>query len=142
MIAAAMITLTCSVVMFAFAQLNQMCMVSRLYTGASTTAQSQIDIITTAAPFQPFTTGSAAAQIPVELTPGTTTSAVTIYQDPISNLTINGTMTTVVTATTSSYANGTNTDTLYLYQAVVTVTYSYRNRSYSISMSTLRTSDV
>lgn len=136
-VSAAMIGLTCSVVMFAFAQLNQMTMVTRLYTGASTAAQSQIDLICTDGPFQPQS-----SIIPTELQPGTATATVVVYEDPISNLTINGTMTTVVTATTTSYANGTLTDTLYLYEATVTVTYSYRNRNYSVAFSTLRAADV
>jgi hypothetical protein len=141
MIAGAMITLTCSVVMFAFSQLNQVCMVSRLYTGASTMGENQVDLIQTDGPFRPFVSGVDAAQIPAVLTTGTTTAAVTVFQDPISGTTISGTMTTVITPTTTSYANGTLTDTLYLYLGTVTVTYNYRNRSYSIQFSTTRTSD-
>ena len=137
MVAAAMISLTCSVVMFAFTQLNQMAMVSRLYTGATSCAQSQIDLIGTDVPFEPQNN-----LVPTELQPGTATANITVYQDPISNFAVTGTMTTTVSAANSSYANGTNTDTLYLYVATVTVTYSYRNRNYSVSFSTLRTADV
>lgn len=136
-VAAGMISLTCSSVMFAFTQLNQMAMVSRLYTGAAICAQSQIDLIETDAPFEPQNN-----LVPTELQPGTATANVTVYRDPISNFAVAGTMTTTVTAANGSYANGTNTDTLYLYEATVTITYSYRNHSYSVSMSTLRTTDV
>lgn len=137
MVAAAMITVTCTTFMFAFTQLNQMAMVSRLYTGAASVGQSQIDLISTDSPFQPQNN-----LIPAELQPGTATASVTVYQDPISNFTIAGTMTTTVAAVNASYTYGSTTDTLYLYRATVTVTYSYRNRNYSVSFSTLRTADV
>jgi len=137
MVAAAMIGLTCTTFMFAFTQLNQMAMVARLYTGAGSVAQAQIDLIYTDTPFQPQSN-----LIPAELTPGTVTANVTVYHDPISGLTIPATMTTVVAAVNASYTYGSTTDTLYLYQATVTVTYSYRNRNYSVSYSTLRTADV
>lgn len=136
-VASAMIGLTCSVVMFAFSQLNQMSMVTRLYTGAATAGQSQIDFLSTDSPFQPQNN-----LIPTELQPGTATTTVTIYQDPISGFSINGTMTTTVTTANTSYTSGSTTDTLYLYLATVTVTYQYRNRNYTVSFSTARTSDV
>ena len=136
-VAAAMIGLTCSTFMFAFTQLNRMAMITRLYTGAASVAQAQIDLISTDSPFQPQNN-----LIPAELEPGTATATVTIYQDPISNFTVTGTMTTTVAAVNSSYTYGSTTDTLYLYQAYVTVTYVYRSRNYTVSYSTLRTADV
>jgi type II secretory pathway pseudopilin PulG len=137
MISCAMICITCGSFMYVFTQLNQMAMVSRLYTGAFAVAQSQIDLISTDSPFQPQN-----GLVPAELTPGTTTATVTVYHDPISNNTINGTMTTTVTTNNSSYTQGSTTETLYLYEANVNVTYSYRNKNYSVSFSTLRTSDI
>jgi type II secretory pathway pseudopilin PulG len=137
-VAAAMIGLTCSVVMFAFTQLNQMAMVTRLYTGAATEAESQIDLILTDTPFEPQYSGV----IPTVLTTGTTSANVTIYQDPISKFTISGTMTTIVSTKNTTYVTGSHNDTLYLYLATVQVTYSYRNRNYSVSLSTTRTSDI
>ncbi|MGA3169441.1 MAG: hypothetical protein ABSE62_00355 [Chthoniobacteraceae bacterium] len=137
MVSAAMIGLTCTVVMFAFAQLNQMSMITRLYSGACTYAQSQIDYLDTVTPFQPQN-----SSVPAGLTPGTTTTNVTVYQDPISGFTINGTMTTTVSTANTSYTSGSTTDTLYLYSATVTVTYQYRDRNYTVSLSTCRTSDV
>jgi len=98
-VAAGMISVTCSSVMFAFTSLNQMAMVSRLYTGAAINAQSQIDLISTDSPFEPQYN-----IVPSELQPGTTSTSVTVYRDPISNFTVTGTMTTTVTA-----ANGTST---------------------------------
>jgi type II secretory pathway pseudopilin PulG len=137
MVAMAMISITCTSFMFVFSQLNQMAMVSRLSTGAAALAQSQIDLISTDAPFQPQY-----GITPSELTPGTVSTSVNVYDDPISGNTVAGTMTTIITAVDATYPNGTVTDTLYLYTANVTVTYTYRNRSYSVSYSTLRTSDV
>jgi prepilin-type N-terminal cleavage/methylation domain-containing protein len=137
MVASAMIAITCTTFMYVFTQLNTMAMVSRLYTGATAVAENQIDFLNTDTPFVP-----ASNIIPTELTPGTTTSSVNVYNDPISGMTIPGTMSTTVTAVNSTYANGSVTDTLYLYAATVTVTYSYRNRNYSVSFSTLRTADI
>jgi len=137
MVSCAMICLTCTTFMFVFTQLNQMAMITRLYTGAYAVAQGQIDLIGTDSPFQPQN-----SLVPAELTPGTATAAVTVYHDPISNNTIPGTMTTTVTAANTSYTAGSTTETLYLYEATVTVAYSYRNRNYSVSFSTLRTSDI
>jgi hypothetical protein len=139
MVSCAMICLTCTTFMFVFSQLNQMAMVSRLYTGAYAVGQTQIDLISTDSPFQP---GATTPLVPAELKPGTVGAPVTVYQDPISGNTISGTMTTTVTPVNGSYTSGSTTETLYLYQATVTVTYSYRNRNYSVSFSTLRTSDV
>jgi len=138
MVSAAMIALTCTVVMFAFSQLNQMSMITRLYSGACTYAQSQVDYLNTVSPFEPQYSG----EVPTALTPGTTTTTVIVYQDPISGFTINGTMTTTVSTANTTYTAGSTTDTLYLYLANVTVTYQYRNRNYTVSLSTCRTSDV
>jgi hypothetical protein len=137
MVACAMICLTCTSFMFVFTQLNQMAMISRLYTGAAALAENQIDLISTDSPFQPQNN-----LVPTELTPGTVSTGVTVYQDPVSNNTIPGTMTTTVATANTSYTSGSVTDTLYLYQATVTITYTYRNHSYSVSFSTLRTADV
>jgi len=137
MVASAMIALTCTSFMFVFTQLNQMAMINRLYTGAQAVAQNQIDLISTDTPFVP-----AKSEIPTELTPGTATASVNVYNDPISGNTVPGTMTTTVAAVNSTYSNGSVTDTLYLYTATVSVTYSYRNRSYTVTMSTLRTADI
>jgi type II secretory pathway pseudopilin PulG len=137
MISCAMITIVCTSFMFVFTQLNRMAMISRLYTGAYAVAQSQIDLIGTDSPFQPQNN-----LVPTELNPGTTTATVTVYKDPISNNTINGTMTTTVTTNNSSYTSGSVTETLYLYEAYVSVAYTYRGRSYSVAFSTLRTSDI
>jgi type II secretory pathway pseudopilin PulG len=140
MISCAMISLTCTAFMFVFTQLNQMAMISRLYTGAYAVAQSQIDHISTDGPFEPEATDPVVPP-PAALTVGTTTTPVTIYQDPISNNTVTGTMTTVVAPLNTVYTSGATSETLYLYKATVTVAYSYRNRNYSVSFSTLRTSD-
>jgi prepilin-type N-terminal cleavage/methylation domain-containing protein len=137
MVASAMIAITCTTFMYVFAQLNQMAMVSRLYTGAWSVALNQCDLISTDTPFVP-----ANSEIPTELTPGTATANVTVYYDAVSGNTIPGTMTTVVNAINTTYANGSVTDTLYLYQATVTVSYTYRNRNYAVSLSTVRTADI
>jgi type II secretory pathway pseudopilin PulG len=137
MISCAMIVLVCSCFMYAFTQLNRMAMVSRLYTGAYAVGQAQIDLISSHSPFEPQN-----GDVPTELTPGTTSKPVTVYQDPISDNTITGTMTTTVSTNNGSYTQGSVTETLYLYEAYVNVTYTYRGRNYNVSFSTLRTSDI
>lgn len=137
MISCAMIAIVCTSFVMVFTQLNQMAMISRLYTGAYAVGQSQIDLISTDSPFQPQNN-----LVPTELTPGTTSTPVTIYHDAISNNMISGTMTTTISTNNSTYTQGSTTETLYLYVANVNVTYTYRNRTYSVSFSTLRTSDI
>lgn len=142
-VSAAMIALTCGVVVYVFNQLNQMTMVTRLYTGAATEAQSQIDQILTATPFEPQYSGTGTnTTIPTVLNSGTTKTTVTVYQDPISNFTISGTMSTVITSSSTTYTSGSTKDTLYLDLGTVLINYSYRNRNYSVSFSTARTSDI
>jgi type II secretory pathway pseudopilin PulG len=140
MVASAMIALTCTTFMFVFTQLNQMAMINRLFTGATVAAETQIDLINTDTPFVPAATN----EVPTELTPGTATTSVNIYNnnDPSSPMIIPGTMTTTVTAVNATYTNGSVQDTLYLYTATVTVTYTYRNTNYSVSLSTMRTADI
>lgn len=134
MVAAAMIGIVASTTFFAMIQMNQNASVSRLYTGAMTAGQNQIDLLLTDAPFNPQK-----SQVPPELNPTQSSkSTVTIYQDPTSGIVVSGTQSTTVATVNPTY----NGNALYEYQATVTVTYSYRNRNYSVSMSTLRVSDI
>ena len=134
MVAAAMIGIVASTTFFAMIQMNQNAAVSRLYTGAMTAGQNEIDLLLTDAPFNPQKN-----QIPPEWnTAQPTTSTVTIYQDPAAGVVVSGTQSTSVVALNPTY----NGNLLYEYRATVTITYSYRNRNYSVAMSTLRASDI
>lgn len=128
----AMIGIVCSTSMFALIQMNQNSVVARLYTGAMSQAQNQIDLILTAA-YKPQNN-----IIPTVLQPTPSTQAtVPIYQDPTSGAVVSGTMVTQVVNLSPTY----NGNTLYEVRSTVTVTYSYRNRPYSVALSALRTSD-
>lgn len=137
----------------ALTRMNNFASVSRNYTGAYTAALTQIDAILTDGPFNPQRN-----QIPSELTPGTTSQPVTIYQEqqagiiggilqlitnpPRPNQTFSGTMTTTVVDVSPTPGAAP-----YIYRATVTITYPYLDHDgvhkplYSFSMSTLRTSD-
>lgn len=134
MVAAAMIGIVASTTFFAMIQMNQNAAISRLYTGAMTAGQNQIDLLLTDAPFNPQKN-----QVPTELAPAASSkSTVTIYQDPSSGTVVSGTQSTSIAALNPTY----NGNALYEYQATVTITYSYRNHNYSVVMSTLRVSDI
>lgn len=135
LVALAMIGLMASSALWALVLINSNAAVERLYTGAMTAAQSQIDLILSDTPFDPQLN-----QFPAlgELNPGTQTQTVPIYTDPVSgNVVVSGTMTTTITDP-GLQINGNSLNT---YQATVTVTYSYRNRNYTVTMCTLRASD-
>jgi type II secretory pathway pseudopilin PulG len=111
---------------------------ARLYSEAIARAEQQIDAILTKGPFDP----SANPQlIPTVLTLGTTTqNGVLIYKDPVtSQVTVTGTMTTVVTNTGLAGTVGSTPTDLNLWQATVTVTWIFRGKNYSVSLDTMRT---
>ena len=120
---------------WALSSANQSSFVGRLYTGAITAGQNQIDLILSDMPFNPQ---NGASQIPPELTVGTQTATVPVYVDPITNFTVNGTMTTTV-ANTGTVLNSYN---LNIYCATVTITYTYRKRNYTVVMNTMRAPDI
>ena len=135
LVALAMIGLMASSALWALVMINSNAAIARLYTGAMTTAQSQIDLILSDTPFDPQLDEYPALG---ELNVGTQTQSVPIYTDPATgNVVVSGTMTTTITDPGIEL----NGDDLNTYQATVTVTYQFRNRSYTVTMSTLRASD-
>ena len=143
------IALVVGAVIFGLSQLNYYAAVNRLYTGAQTLAQNQIDLILTKAPFNPAT-----SQYPTPnvlqigtyysdpTNPNTlynSAQPVAIYTDPsTNNQIVTGSIKTVVTDSGVSIG-GTS---LNLRQATVTVTYTYRNKTFTVQMNTMRASDV
>ena len=91
-----------------------------------------IELVSTDAPFSPPD-----AQIPVELGLGTQTAPVLVYDDPNSEASVNGVMTTIVDDPNYSQ-NGYN---LHLRRITVTISYQFRNRAYNVTMHTIRASD-
>ncbi len=135
LIALAMIGLMASSAIWALVIINSNASVSRLYTGAMTAAQSQIDLILSDTPFDPQLDEYPAGG---ELALGTQSQTIPIYTDPATgNVVVSGTMTTTITDP-GLQINGNDLNT---YQATVTVTYQFRNRNYTVTMSTLRASD-
>lgn len=124
----------------ALTKINSIASVARNFTGATTVAQNQIDLLLSDSPFNPQKTNpDGTIQIPPELTVGThVTNNVPVYKEPTSGVIVSGTMTTVITDISPSY----NGFAIPLYQATVTVTYTYLSRNYAVTMSTVRTSDI
>jgi type II secretory pathway pseudopilin PulG len=128
----ALVGIASIIVILALLQMNTYATVARLKTLATVIALNQIELVSTDAPFSP-----ADLQIPADLTVGTQTAPVLIYDDPNSDNVVNGIMTTVVDDPNYSQ-NGYN---LHLRRITVTISYEFRNRSYNVTMHTIRASD-
>ncbi|MFN2541871.1 MAG: type II secretion system protein J [Chthoniobacterales bacterium] len=111
---------------------------ARLHSEAIAKAEQQIDSVLTKGPFDPTATPPL---VPPVLTPGTTTqNGVLLYKDPITGqVTVTGTMTTVVADTGLTGSVGTTATALNLWQATVTVSWTFRGKNYSVSLDTMRT---
>lgn len=114
-------------------QMNTYATAARLKTLASVIALNQVELVSTDAPFSPPDD-----QIPVDLTVGTQTAPVIVYDDPNADTTVNGVMTTSV-EDPGYWQDGRN---LHVRRVNVTISYEFRNRNYSVTMRTLRASDV
>jgi type II secretory pathway pseudopilin PulG len=110
---------------------------ARLYSEAIAKAEQQIDAVLTKGPFDPTANPPL---VPTVLTPGTTIqNGVLIYKDPVTGqITVTGTMTTVVADTGLTGTVGTTATTLNLWQATVTVSWTFRGKNYSVSLDTMR----
>jgi type II secretory pathway pseudopilin PulG len=111
---------------------------ARLHSEAIAKAEQQIDAILTKGPFDPTANPPL---VPTVLTPGTTTQeGVLIYKDPITGqVTVTGTMITVVADMGLTGTVGTAATALNLWQATVTVSWAFRGKNYSVSLDTMRT---
>lgn len=127
------LALVASAVITALLQMNTNAMTARLKTLAALSALNQIELVSTDAPFSPPDD-----QVPVELTLGNQTAPILIYDDPNSDTTVTGTITTTVDDP-SYWQNGYN---LFVRRVTVTVSYQFRNRTYVVKMHTIRASDV
>jgi prepilin-type N-terminal cleavage/methylation domain-containing protein len=149
LIATTLLGLVAAGSIWALAQANNYAAISRLYTGAETVAQNQIDLILTDGPFNPQNNPP---EIPTALTvgsscigsgcvPASTVPGPTIYSEPAgadgSTHSVIGTMATTVTKVPP--INGTD---LNLYSATVVVTFTYRSKQYRVQLNAMRASDV
>ena len=140
LVATALIGLLAGSSIWALTQANNYASIARLYTGAETAAQNQIDIILTDSPFNPQTNPP---QIPPALTLGTSAAqTVTLYSEPDGA----GGQTHVVTGQMVTTVINDNVVTqgqnLNLYSATVVVTYTYRSKVYRVQLNAMRASDV
>ncbi len=138
--AVALIGLVAGGAIWALTQANNYASIARLYTGAETAAQNQIDFLLSDTPFNPQSNEYGTAN---EWTPGTgATENVTIYTEPSG---ANGQTHSVIgqRVTTVTVNNViTKSQSLNLYSATVVVTYTYRSKTYRVQLNAMRASDV
>jgi prepilin-type N-terminal cleavage/methylation domain-containing protein len=140
LVATALLGLLAGSAIWALTQANNYASIARLYTGAETAAQNQIDIILTDSPFNPQANPP---QIPPALTLGTSAAqTVTLYSEPNGaggqTHAVTGQMVTTVISD-NVVTQGQN---LNLYSATVVVTYTYRSKVYRVQLNAMRASDV
>jgi prepilin-type N-terminal cleavage/methylation domain-containing protein len=141
LVATALLGLLAGSAIWCLTQANNYASIARLYTGAETAAQNQVDLILTESPFNPQANP---AQIPLPLTLGTSAALpVTLYSEPDiaggpPTHTVTGQMVTTV-VTNNVVTQGQN---LNLYSATVVVTYTYRSKVYRVQLNAMRASDV
>jgi prepilin-type N-terminal cleavage/methylation domain-containing protein len=136
LVAAALLALLAGSSIWALTQANNYASIARLYTGAESAAQNQIDLILTESPFNPQANPP---EIPSVLTVGTSApQTVTLYSDPNGSYAVTGQLVTTVTAN-NVVTQGQN---LNLYSATVVVTYTYRSKVYQVQLNAMRASDV
>lgn len=126
--------------LWTLAQANNYASIARLYTGAETAAQNQIDYLLSDSPFNPQNNEFGTSN---EWNPGTSAiDPVTIYTEPPGTNgqvhSVMGTRTTTITVNTVT----TLTQSLNLYSATVVVTYTYRSKNYRVQLNAMRASDV
>lgn len=126
---------------WALTQANNYASIARLYTGAETAAQNQIDVIMTDGPFNPQYTPT---QVPPALALGISApKTVTVYTEPSGAgglaHAVTGQMVTTISKI-SVVARGTLA--MDVYSATVVVTYLYRSKSYRVQLNAMRASDV
>ncbi len=139
LVATALLGLLAGSAIWSLTQANNYASIARLYTGAETAAQNQIDLILTEGPFNPQS-----AQVPIVLAlspPSQVETDIILYSEPPGTNgpahTILGTRTTTVTKVPP--VNGVE---LNLYTATVVVTYTYRSKNYRVQLNAMRASDI
>lgn len=143
LVATALLGLLAGSAIWALTQANNYASISRLYTGAETAAQSQIDYLLTDAPFNPQLNQFGTTN---EWQTGITIAspAPTIYSEPDPKggvaRTVTGQMTTTIAKITN--VTGAAGADLNLYSATVVVTYNFRGKAYRVQLNALRASDV
>jgi prepilin-type N-terminal cleavage/methylation domain-containing protein len=146
LVATALLGLVAGGAIWALTQANNYASVSRLYTGAETVAQNQIDYLLTDSPFNPqsdqWGSTNEWKEGTVQVTPSDANPP-KIYSEPDKNgnftHVIYGTLTTTVQKV-SNVKNVPDDETLY--SATVTVTYTFRGKDYRVQLNAMRAPDV
>jgi len=129
---------------WALSQANNYASIARLYTGAQTAAQNQVDYLMADSPFNPQNGELGTTS---EWTVGTSSiQTVSIYAEPAG---VNGNthsvtaqmVTTIAKVPDPAITNAPGAE-LNLYTATVVVTYSYRSKNYRVQLNAMRASDV
>ena len=144
LIATALLGLLAGSAFWALTQANNYASITRLYTGAETAAQNQIDLFLTDGPFNPQETPP---QVPPVLTLGQSApQTVTIYSEPAGadgqTHAVTGQMVTTVAHVPDPTISNALGAQLNLYTATVLVTYTYRSKQYRVQLNAMRASDV
>lgn len=143
LVAVALLGLLAGGSLWALSQANNYASISRLYTGAETAAQNQIDFLLSDSPFNPQNNEWGTKS---EWKVGSTTllPVPVIYSEPDANgafsHTIVGSLTTSVVKVTN--VTGPAGVDLNLYSATVVVTYTFRGKPYRVQFNAMRASDV
>jgi prepilin-type N-terminal cleavage/methylation domain-containing protein len=144
LVATALLGLLAGSAIWALTQANNYASIARLYTGAETAAQNQIDLILSEAPFNPQANPP---QVPGVLTLGTSAAqTVTLYTEPGGaggeTHTVTGQMVTTVAQVADPNIPNAPGAQLNLYSATVVVTYTFRSKNYRVQLNAMRASDV
>ena len=129
---------------WALSQANNYASITRLYTGAETAAQNQIDYLMADTPFNPQNGELGTTS---EWKVGTSSiQTVTIYTEPAgadgNTHSVTAQMVTTIAKVPDPAITNAPGAELNLYTATVVVTYSYRSKNYSVQLNAMRASDV
>jgi len=143
LVALGMIGVTASSMLWGLSMMNNYAILGRLYSGAMETAQQQVDLVLTDAPFS-YSSSQSKPELP-SVSSGnsnTSTTSVTVYQDSATGISVSGTMTTKVDNTGATYDLYTSgAKNLNIYRITVTVTFVYRGKTYAVTSATMRAPD-
>jgi prepilin-type N-terminal cleavage/methylation domain-containing protein len=144
LVATALLGLLAGSSLWALSQANNYASIARLYTGAQTAAQNQIDYLMADTPFNPQ---SGELGTTNEWQVGTSgTQTVTIYAEPAgadgNSHSVTAEMVTTVAKVPDPVIGSAPGAELNLYTATVVVTYTYRSKNYRVQLNAMRASDV
>ena len=129
--------------LWALAQANNYASIARLYTGAETAAQNQIDFLLSDSPFNPQN-GEWGTKDEWKVGSTILLPAPVVYSEPGPNGGFSHSITGNLTTSVVKIINVTGPAgvDLNVYSATVVVTYSFRGKPYRVQLNAMRASDV